>query len=76
MLPPEHNKAETNRQLALSTADPILLEQVWPILSQFHRMLTASPVEMQKNLLQTIVKQIHVKTFYITCCRGEGSRFT
>ncbi|RAV19462.1 hypothetical protein [Paenibacillus contaminans] len=31
------------------------------MLSQFHKMLTASPIETQKSLLQTIVKQIHVK---------------
>ncbi|MDQ0113211.1 site-specific DNA recombinase [Paenibacillus harenae] len=54
-------KAEAERQLADSTSDPIPLQQVRQALAQFQRMLSESLPETQKALLQTAVKQIHVK---------------
>lgn len=54
-------RAETERQLEDSTSDPIPLQQVRQALSQFQSVLSESPAETQKTLLQTVVKQIHVK---------------
>lgn len=54
-------KTEAERQFSDSTSDPIPLQQVSQVLKQFQRLLTDSPPEMQKTLLQTAIKQIHVK---------------
>lgn len=54
-------REQTERQLADNTSDPIPLQQVRQALSQFQGVLSASPAETQKTLLQTVVKQIHVK---------------
>lgn len=48
-------------QLERSSADPVPLHQVKQVLSLFHELLSSAPIETQKNLLQIIVKQIHVK---------------
>lgn len=54
-------RQEALRQLERSSADPVPLHQVKQELSQFHELLSSTPIETQKNLLQIIVKQIHVK---------------
>jgi site-specific DNA recombinase len=54
-------KSEAERQLDASTSEPVPLQQVQLVLSKFHEMLVTAPIETQKNLLQTIVRQIHVK---------------
>ncbi|RAV00163.1 recombinase family protein [Paenibacillus sp. YN15] len=57
----ERRRTEAQRQLADSTSNPIPLQQVRLALSQFHRLLKGSPPETQKTLLQTVVKQVHMK---------------
>ena len=57
----ERRKAEAEQQLADSMSDPVPLQQVRRALSQFHKLLEESPPETQKTLLQTVVKQIHMK---------------
>ncbi|WP_187274439.1 recombinase family protein [Paenibacillus sp. N3.4] len=54
-------KTEAENQLNDSISEPVPLQQVRQILSKFQEMLETAPIETQKNLLQTIVKQIHVK---------------
>lgn len=54
-------KAEAERQLADSTSDPVPLQQVRQALTQFHKLLAEAPPETQKTLLQTAVKQVHMK---------------
>lgn len=57
----ERRRTEAQRQLADSTSDPIPLQQVRQALGQFHQLLKDSPPETQKTLLQTVVKQVHMK---------------
>lgn len=54
-------KSEAERQLADNVAEPVPLQQVRSVLDKFHELLESSPVETQKTLLQTIVKQIFVQ---------------
>lgn len=44
------------------TTHPIVpLQHVQQALAQFHKLLEDAPPETQKTLLQTVVKQIHMK---------------
>ncbi|TDF88857.1 recombinase family protein [Paenibacillus piri] len=54
-------RAEAERQLADNTSDPVPLQQVRQALSQFHSLLAESQSETQKTLLQTVIKQVHMK---------------
>jgi len=54
-------KGEAELQLADSTSDPVPLQQVRQALTQFHKLLAEAPPETQKTLLQTVVKQVHMK---------------
>ncbi|WP_029192400.1 hypothetical protein [Paenibacillus harenae] len=54
-------KAEAELQLADNTSDPVPLQHVRQALAQFHKLLEDVPPETQKTLLQTVVKQIHLK---------------
>jgi len=54
-------KTEAERQLADSTSDPVPLQLVRQALAQFQSLLEEAPPETQKTLLQTVVKQIHMK---------------
>lgn len=54
-------KTEAEPQLADSTSAPIPLQQVRQALSQFQSLLEEAPPETQKTLLQTVVKQAHMK---------------
>ncbi|NEW09741.1 recombinase family protein [Paenibacillus sp. SYP-B3998] len=54
-------KAEAERQLLDSTSDPVPLQQVQQALAQFQSLLEEAPPETQKTLLQTVVKQVHMK---------------
>lgn len=54
-------KTEAEQQLADNTSDPIPLQQVRQALAKFQGLLEEAPPETQKTLLQTVVKQIHMK---------------
>ena len=54
-------KTEAEQQLADNTSDPIPLHQVRQALAQFQGLLEEAPPETQKTLLQTVVKQVHMK---------------
>ncbi|MGM0884464.1 MAG: hypothetical protein ACQEXQ_25920 [Bacillota bacterium] len=54
-------KAEAELQLADNTSDPVPLQHVRQAPAQFHKLLEDAPPETQKTLLQTVVKQIHMK---------------
>jgi site-specific DNA recombinase len=54
-------KAQAEEQLRNNTSAPIPAQQVRLALTQFQHMLAESPPETQKALLQTAIKQIHVK---------------
>ncbi|MHA6481648.1 recombinase family protein [Paenibacillus sp. strain BS8-2] len=54
-------KAEVERQLTDNTSDPVPLQQVRQALAQFQSLLEEAPPETQKTLLQTVVKQVHMK---------------
>ena len=54
-------REQTERQLADNTSDPIPLQQVRQALSHSKACLARHPQITQKTLLQTVVKQIHVK---------------
>jgi site-specific DNA recombinase len=54
-------KTEAEQQLADSTSDPVPLQQVRHAPAQFHSLLKEAPPETQKTLLQTVVRQVHMK---------------
>ncbi|XEC95067.1 hypothetical protein AB6A23_00270 [Paenibacillus tarimensis] len=54
-------KAEAERLLADNWSDPVPLQQVRKALAQFHKLLEDAPPETQKTLLQTVIKQVHMK---------------
>ncbi|QHW32237.1 hypothetical protein GZH47_16460 [Paenibacillus rhizovicinus] len=54
-------KSEAERHLADSTSAPVPLQQVRQALAQFQSLLEGAPPETQKTLLQTVVKQVHMK---------------
>jgi len=56
-----NRKSEAERQLDENQAEPIPLQLVRKALSDFNGLLQTSPVETQKTLIQTIVKQIAVQ---------------
>ncbi|WP_410770162.1 recombinase family protein [Fontibacillus sp. BL9] len=56
-----NRKSEAERQLDENQAEPIPLQLVRKTLSDFNGLLQTSPVETQKTLIQTIVKQIAVQ---------------
>ncbi|WP_431085735.1 hypothetical protein [Paenibacillus sp. 8b26] len=56
-----NRKSEAERQLDENHAESIPLQLVRKALSDFNGLLQSSPVENQKTLIQTIVKQIAVQ---------------
>lgn len=56
-----NRKSEAERQLDENQAEPIPLQFVRKALSDFNGLLQTSPVETQKTLIQTIVKQIAIQ---------------
>ncbi|RNB62017.1 recombinase family protein [Brevibacillus gelatini] len=54
-------KREAERQLETNTSSPISIKEVREVLTMFHKLLENSPLNTQKTLLQTVIKQVHVK---------------
>ncbi|EMT52647.1 hypothetical protein I532_13359 [Brevibacillus borstelensis AK1] len=44
-----------------NSSNPISIKEVRAVMTQFYNLLEASPHNTQKTLLQTVIKQVHIK---------------
>ncbi|MGO0063859.1 recombinase family protein [Brevibacillus fluminis] len=54
-------KREAERQLESNSSNPISIKEVRAVMTKFHNLLESSPHNTQKTLLQTVIKQVHIK---------------